>query len=52
MTSKTIFTCNACGCEGVVTIKTYREHECEVCPSCGQALDIEHDSEDDEGWDE
>jgi transcription elongation factor Elf1 len=46
MANKLDFTCNACGCEG--TIKVDDDHEIEVCPSCGNSLDVEQDEEDDE----
>lgn len=39
MSNKLIFRCNACGCEG--TIKIDDDHEIELCPSCGNSLDVE-----------
>jgi transcription elongation factor Elf1 len=49
VTTKTNFECGACGCEGTVTIKTDDEHALEVCPACGQCLDMDDDQE---GWDD
>lgn len=41
MSNKLIFRCNSCGCEG--SIKIDDEHDIEVCPSCGNSLDVEKD---------
>ncbi len=43
MSNKLIFRCNACGAEG--TIKLDEDHPIELCPSCGNSLDVEDDSE-------
>lgn len=42
--NKLTFHCSACGCEG--TIKVDEDHQIEVCPSCGNSLDVEQDEED------
>lgn len=39
MSNKLVFTCNACGAEG--TIKLDDDHQIEVCPACGNSLDVE-----------
>ncbi len=48
MANKLVFTCNACGAEG--SIKLDDDHEIELCPSCGNCLDVEddYDQEEDE----
>lgn len=43
MSNKLVFTCNACGAKG--TIKLDDDFEAEVCPVCGNSLDVEADDE-------
>lgn len=45
MSNKLVFTCNACGARG--TIKLDDDFEAEVCPVCGNSLDVESDDEED-----
>ncbi len=46
MANKLVFTCNSCGAEG--TIKLDDDHEIEVCPCCGNCLDVEDDFDDED----
>ena len=43
MSNKLILKCNACGAEG--TIKLDDDHQIELCPSCGNCLDVEEDED-------
>lgn len=44
---KLIFTCNACGAEGSIKLDG-DDHSIELCPSCGNSLDVPYDDEEDE----
>lgn len=43
--NKLVFVCNACGARG--TIKLDSDHDAEVCPACGNSLDVVSDDEED-----
>lgn len=44
MSNKLIFRCNNCGAEGLIKVDS--DHEPEICPCCGNSLDVEQDDED------
>lgn len=51
MTTKLIFTCNACSASGVIKLNSTDGedlHEINVCPSCGNVLEQSTDEYEDE----
>lgn len=47
MAQKTQFNCNACGAEGTIRMPD-DDYDVEVCPCCGNTLDIDNDDDYDE----